>query len=315
MAKPIPAEFGGDILRWTAWLYHACGQTQQEVAATLGVSRQTVANYLSDALSSGIVKISLDDAILSDIQLGRELADRFGLAAAHIVPSDEGADALRMMIGRAGAGVLANLAGEGDTIGVAAGRTLSALGNAMQSKHRPDLTVVQISGSSIDGLDTSPEACAATIADRFGCRCVNLFAPAYLSDPELTQRFLKEPALAGQFELISTADMLVFGIGELSPRTRFISAPFLDDAMRDRYLELGAVGLVFGRFFDRDGEEIDGPLRGRTVSIAMDIAKTIDVRLAVAGGEGKIEAISAALRANTVTHLVTDHATARKLMV
>jgi dihydroxyacetone kinase-like protein len=89
---------------------------------------------------------------------------------------------------------------------------------------------------------------------------------------------------------------------------------FLDNAMRDEYLMLGAVGLIYGRFIDSEGREIDGPLRERTMAIELDTARAAPARLAICGGREKTAAVAATLRAGFATHLVTDEKTAKRLL-
>ena len=73
MAKRVPFAFAGDMLRWAAWLYHVEKRTQNEIAEELAVSRQTVANYLSEAMSQGLVQVQLRSDIIEEQSLAAEL--------------------------------------------------------------------------------------------------------------------------------------------------------------------------------------------------------------------------------------------------
>ena len=105
-----PASFGEDAVTWAMWLYYAEGRTQNEVAQTLGVSRASVANYLSEARRRGLVSINMQPDVLAGVELGRRLSERYGLAGAHVVPVGEGeeedAAELRRRLGAAGGHVL-----------------------------------------------------------------------------------------------------------------------------------------------------------------------------------------------------------------
>lgn len=316
MAKRVPAGFAGDLLLWTAWLYHVEGLTQNDIAEELEVSRQTVANYLNEAVAKDMVRIELRPDILSRQTSATALAELYGLEAVHIVPTPKSESQLFKRLGHAGGQVLDSLVRNGDTIGVAFGRTIFRVGMLMPSSNQPKTTVVQVAGCSLGGSDTSPEACATLIAGKLSAECVNLFAPAYLSTESLTRDLLAEPTLQRQFRLFNETDLMIFGIGELNKHTRFYlnEEYFYNDDLRDHYMKLGAASVVMGRFIDAEGNEIDGPLLNRTVAIDLKTARSIPLRLAVCGGKDKIAAAAAALRGGFATHLVTDEQTAKRLL-
>ncbi|WP_158215792.1 sugar-binding transcriptional regulator [Notoacmeibacter marinus] len=314
MAAERRLHFAGDVIRTAAWLYYGLGKTQSEVAEALGVSRQTAAGYLAEAKSAGHVSISLSPDILAHNALSEALRTRYGLVAAHIVPSPESQAQERQHVGRAGADVLAELVEPGMTIGVSSGRTLSALADQLRPFRLDDAAVIQVSGSSIDPSDHSPEICAATVATALDARCLNLLAPTYLTTEALCTALCAEPPLRRHFDMVARSDLLVFGIGNLSPDTVFDQPDYLDDRTRDHYLKAGAVGIAFGRFFEPDGSETEGPLLQRTIAIDFATAATIPVRLAVCSGTQKIHALRAALSAGMITHLVLDTALAKMLV-
>src|ERR1700732_3710825 len=83
--SPLPARRGDADLRRlddaarAGWLYYVAGNTQEEIAAKLGVSRQSAQRLVSLAMSAGLVKVRLDHPIARCLDLGKRLTDRFGL--------------------------------------------------------------------------------------------------------------------------------------------------------------------------------------------------------------------------------------------
>jgi DNA-binding transcriptional regulator LsrR (DeoR family) len=299
-------EFGNDLVRWAAWLYHGEGRTQNEVADDLGVSRQSVANYLNEARTRGLVSIHLASDILSAHAKAEALMRKFKLEGVHLVPGADDPETARQSVAKAGARVVATLMQDGWTLGVSAGRTLSALAASMPSVQFPRSTVIQIAGSSIMGAATSPEVCTSGIASALGAHCINLHAPAYVGTAALRQMLMDEPAIARHFEMIAALDIIVFGVGELTGDTNVDQPPHLDVRVRNDYLARGARAVVFGRFLDASGAEQDGLLLERTLAIPLDVARDIRIRLAVVGGRKKHAAVRAALGAGLITHLVID---------
>lgn len=308
-------EFAGDPIRAAAWLYYANTYTQSEVARALGVSRQTVANYLSEARERGLVTIQLEQDILAKHDLATKLKSRLGLQGVHVVPTTSDQEELRQRVGRAGAEVLCTLMRDGDIIGVSSGRTLSAVAKTMPKASFPKTTIIQVSGSSIFATQHSPEVCASDIATSISARCLNLHAPAFLSSQELTERLYLEPALREHFKIISRASVLAFGVGELTDQTIVEQQPYLNTEVRDQYIRQGAKAILFDRFLNHDGKEVRGALSGRTVAISLSAAKQVPIRLAVCGGVQKVEAVKAAIASGLISHLVLDASLARALLV
>ena len=304
-----PAQFK-DVVTWAAWLYYVDELTQAEVAHQLGVSRASVANYLQEARRLGVVTIRVDSGTVSRTEIAKALSDRFSLIAATVLPSLDGRE-LEKRLGKAAAKVLNDSLLPGDTIGVAWGRTVLAAARQADPSLVPDLTIVQVSGSSNSSADFSPELCTSLLANQLGARCVNLHAPAVLSSRDLRDRLLAEPSLVKQFALIQSATKILFGVGELGPRSTFADAEMLEPATLARLREDGqATGVIIGRLIGPSGEAVASPVDDGIVGISLETLKRIPFRLCLAGGPQKTQAIVAALKGGYATHLVTDHDTA-----
>ncbi len=309
-----PIEYGGDAIVWATWLYYAESLTQNDVAQALGVSRASVANYLAEARRRGIVKIDLAPDILETVSQSRALAERFGLAGAMIAPEGGDGATLRRRLGAAAALALEPRLRADLTLGVAWGRTMLEMARALPERTLPTLRVVQVSGSSLGDAESSPEACTALIAGRLGARCQNFHAPAVLTSREVRDALLSEPSLRRHAERLKRCDLVVFGVGELDRTVAWADTDFLPDSVVRDYIARGGVGVLIGRFIDRDGRELNGPLTGRQVGMELSDLAAAPTRLLVAGGDEKMEAIRATLAAAYATHLVTDARTARRLM-
>jgi DNA-binding transcriptional regulator LsrR (DeoR family) len=93
-----------------------------------------------------------------------------------------------------------------------------------------------------------------------------------------------------------------------------LRAGYLDQA---RWVELrsqGVVGDVCARHYDAQGKELDIDLNRRIVGIELQDLHTIERVIGVAGGEAKAPAVLGALRGGHVNVLVTDDATARRVL-
>ncbi len=310
----IPGEFENAVV-WAAWLYYVDELTQNDIAQIIGVSRVTVIKMLQEARSRGIVSIRIDPEIASRARVSRALAKKYGIASATVIPDIDGT-VLEKRLGQAAALLLAGQVSPNDIIGVAWGRTVleTARAIALPSPVSP-LTVVQVTGSSTgNSIAFSPELCSSLLANQISARCVNLLAPAVLSTASLRDLILAEPSIQKQFSVIRSANRILFGVGDLGPEATVRLAELLDGATIDAFVAQGAVAAIIGRFIDRDGNPTMGETQDRMIGISLEELKSIPFRLCVAGGPHKINAIAATLKGGYATNLVTDFATAIKLL-
>jgi len=314
----VPLEFSGDQVIWATWLYFAENKTQNEVARELGVSRATIANYLTEAKKRGMVSVAIAPDLLGNIETGRVLAKNYGLAHAHVVPTPEvklnAGQLLRERLGVAAAHVLRRALQPNSIVGVSSGRTVLATGQALGVSELPNVKVVQVAGSSISGDNISPEYCTALIAGKLGAQSINLYAPAILSSKKLCTEILNEPSLRGQFRLIEQLDIILFGVSGIQHDMQFADSEFVTREVIQHYIDQHAIGVVLGRFVDSQGRETKGPLEGRIVGMKVGAMKNVANRIMVAGGADKISIIRTMLEQGLVTHLITDLKTAEALV-
>jgi dihydroxyacetone kinase-like protein len=125
---------------------------------------------------------------------------------------------------------------------------------------------------------------------------------------------MREPLIDQQFEALSRANRVIFGIASMRPNSTIHTSGFFESVSLQDYLAKDATGVVAGRFIDGHGRPVAGPLDDRTVGISLDLLKKINMRIAVAGGFDKVPAILAALRGSYVNVLITDAATGRGIL-
>src|SRR4051795_5626132 len=70
------------------WLYFVAGNTQDEIARKLGVSRQTAQRLVSLAVSEKLIKVRLDHPIGHCLELSDKLKTHYNIDFCEVVPSD-----------------------------------------------------------------------------------------------------------------------------------------------------------------------------------------------------------------------------------
>ena len=69
-----------------AWLYHVAGNTQEQTADLLGISRVKVNRLLAEARESGIVKISIEHRFARMVEVEENIRNRYNLLFCRTTP-------------------------------------------------------------------------------------------------------------------------------------------------------------------------------------------------------------------------------------
>ncbi|WP_377291167.1 sugar-binding transcriptional regulator [Rhizobium sp. SG2393] len=308
-----PMQFGADLPLWTAWLYYEERLKQDEIAARLGISRASVFNLLQKAREDGIVTITIDPTRLERADLSMALKERCGLDECFVLPASGTGAPVHERLGRLAARILEQKLADDDVIGVAWGRTVMALSQALAPAHMPGATVAQVTGSSIATYDFSPELCTSNIAARLNARCVNLHAPGVVSNARMKALLMQEPIVEQHFALLRQCTKTLFGATPLTGPTLLEDSGVMTDTVLREYLDAGGVGFASGYVFDEAGRIIRTGFDDRHLVMPLEDFLSVPDRICVAGGPAKIPALEAMIRARIATILITDQDTARAL--
>ncbi|WP_162243928.1 sugar-binding transcriptional regulator [Aurantimonas sp. Leaf443] len=310
---PTPSlDAGQSPMVRAAWGYFVEDMSQAEIAERLGVSRASVHNYLRQARDEGLVRISLDPAVLARSHAAAALAARYGLEGVYLVP--DVAEAPLESVARAAAMWLDDLVAPDATLGVAWGETIHRVAELLPRRSYPDMTVVQLIGSMALPFRFTAESCTALIADRFGAACANLHAPAVLSSTDLVTALSREPLIAQHLTRFASCDTALFAIGLATAESHIVQSGVAGLEELAFYRARDAAAVIAGRFIGQDGRTIPGPLDGRIIGIELERLRAMPRRIAVSAGSERVPALGAALRGGFATHLIADAASATRLL-
>lgn len=306
---------GESIVIEAAWMYYHEGLNQTEIADALGVSRATVVNYLQEAKKRGFIRISLAPSAFTTHRLAQELRQKFNLDAAYVVPDGTGSEEDQLMrVARGAAEWLPGLLEPGDRLGVSWGRTVYEVAEALEQSQTKDLTVSQLVGSMATPYGFTAEICSAHMAQRLGANCINLHAPAILSDPELAARLRAEPIIRDQIDALSHCNKAIFAAGSCNHESHIVGSGLASHADLDWYVKNGATGVLCGRFIDREGHSVPGDLDARIIGVELDNLLNLKMGMLVSVGEDKVVPMLSAIAGGYVTHVVTSSATATAML-
>ncbi|SMH39028.1 sugar-binding transcriptional regulator [Mesorhizobium australicum] len=297
------------------WLYYVAGNTQDQIAAKLGVSRQSAQRLVSLAVAEGLVKVRIDHPIAQCLSLANDLTERFGLSYCEVVPSDPGSASTTLGVAQAVAAEIERWLGKNEPIVLAmgTGRTLKAAVEQLPSIDGPQHKVVSLTGN------IGPDGSAAyynvvfTMADTVKSRSFPMPLPVIASSKAERDMLHAQAMIRPTLELAARADVTFVGIGELGPSAPLVLDGFVSEAELLALRKAGAVGEIVGWAFDQDGAFIDGMTNDRVASAPIP-DRSRSLVIAAAMGKAKLPAISAAIRGRLVNGLITDEATAEALL-
>lgn len=304
---PRPTEF--EQLVTASRLYYELGETQNEIAERLGVTRPQVSRLLKRARAEGIVEIRIVDRMTAESAAADALRRSYGLEAVHLAPTMAGPEDLaRRMVGRLAAQVLRAVVRDGAVVGIGDGASVAAVADALEEVATPvAATIVPLTGGYwSQGPDRESYR---RIADALGAQVHGLMAPGLLDDAPTRDALAAHAGVQAVMGLWSRLDVALFGIGGRSWGPASVGAATARDLeARD------AVGEVLIAPFDLDGAFVGAELRQRVLGFDARVLGRVPASIGLAAGAGKVRPILGALRAGVVRTLVTDVATAEAVV-
>jgi len=289
--------------------YYQRNLTQQEIANKFGISRIMVSRLLARSIDEKIVEIRLhipDDPIF-DVE--RKLEEKFGLREAIVVqcPSDD-YDRVLDCLGEAAGEYLLRILQENETISVSWGKTLLAMVNNMRKSNFPETRITQmIGGLGYPEEDMSGTELVRRLANMLNAKARLLNSPGIVRTSEICRALKAEPQVNHTLKIARNADIALVGIGSFSSDSIFRKTDVFFTEEDNEYLDkMGAVGDISLRFFDAEGNFIDGAVNERVVGLTVDEIREIPRVVGIAGGSHKRSTIGAALKTGLLSVLITD---------
>ncbi|MEO3805199.1 sugar-binding domain-containing protein [Nonomuraea sp. B1E8] len=312
----VPADYD-DQLYEVAIRYYEGGETQEQIAHALHLTRWKVGRMLAEARQAGIVRIEVLHPRSRVRALEQSLKERCGLRDAVVVAGggNSGAEDLRDRVAAAGADHLMAMRPTPRLIGVSWGRTLDRLAGGLKPGWATGVNVVQINGAlSRSRQPTSAHSMASLIAHHGGGAATLLPAPAILEQQSTRAVLESDRAVSDVLALATRADLFLFSPGGMGSDSVLVDSGQIDAGHLSRLAEAGAVGDVLGRFVDRDGRIVDPGLDGRTLGLSLDVLRASTASVALVSGEAKHAVCRAVVASRLCDVLITDDQSATYLL-
>ena len=298
-----------------AKLYYRSDYSQQKIAQELGVSRPSISRLLQYAKDKGYVSIQIIDPVEDMSIMEQRLKDKLHLKDVKIASStinDE--EEIKKYISIAAAQYLDSIIEDGDIIGVGWGTTLYNMSQALIPRSIKGSQVVQLEGglSNSEWNNYSREI-LENFANNFNTVAQYLPLPVIFDNKATKEQVDKDRYIKRILELGRHANIALFSVGTVRPNALFFRLGYTDIQEQEK-IQRNSVGDICSRFFDVEGRVCNRDLDERTVGITLSELRDKEYSIMISGGEGKINAIKAALKGRYANVLITDQFTGKALL-
>lgn len=297
------------------WLYYVAGNTQDEIAKKLGVSRQTAQRLVSLAMSERLIKVRLDHPIARCMELASLLRQRYDLHFCDVAPSDPTSNSSTVGIAQLAAAEMERWLRRPDpiVIGIGTGRTMRAVADQLPPMECPQHRLVALVGTTKNDGSASFYDVIIRASDTVRAPHYPMPLPVIARSAEERELLTSLPSIRNVLALIDQADATFIGVGVLGDNSPLVKDGFITPEENEALRRAGAVGEITGWAFDGRGRLIVGQINDRVASAPLR-QPTKRLTIGVAMGPARRAAIRGALLGKLISGLITDELTAEYLL-
>ena len=313
--KPEPEKERLDDAGRAGWLYYIAGNTQDEIAKKLGVSRQTAQRLVSLAVTERLIKVRFDHPLGRCLELSGRLKEAYGLDSCEVVPADPTSNSETLGIVEAAAAEMERylVSRHPVIVGLGTGRALRAVAEQISPMECPQHKIVSIVGNiAPDGSATVFEV-SSRVGDRVGAPHYPMPFPVIAATVHEKNLLVQQKSLRNVMDLAAQADVTFVGIGTVDETAALLRDGFVRPDELRAMVKAGAVGEITGWSFDASGKLIDGLVNDRVLSVPVDMPAKRRI-IGVAMAAGRFKAIKGAISGKLVNGLITNELMAEQLL-
>jgi len=174
---------------------------------------------------------------------------------------------------------------------------------------RVELVVGRVEAGQIDRLATG-----LLIGPSYGGRTgLDALAEGRELLVEVAENFYDSEPVQTTLELAKAADAVMVAIGITGAESLLAGAGYVAKRDMARVIKAGAIGEVFGRYFDVAGHPVM-PEATHPISLTLEDLRDSRRVIAAVGGADKVEAVRGAIASGIIDELATDDTLARALL-
>lgn len=300
-----------DVAIKVAWKYYNEGLTQSEIAKALNLSRMRVIKYLEMAKANNIIEFKINIEKISDQNLQKRLLDKYKLDDIYIVPSSNQDTVDSITI--AAAQYIEDRVTNDTMISIGYGEAVSKTLGHLNISAKYKVAFVSLSGGVKFYMPTAIDQSSDYYTNPNYSHYI-IPSPLIVSSENLATNLMNEKSVNSILEMVPYSNLTVIGIGALNEGATLIKEGLLSIKDIEIFKSKGAVGDLLNQFYDIDGNLLDLSLHKRLISTEINLLKSLNHVVAVAGGLDKKEAIIGALKGGYINVLITNEDIAYSLL-
>jgi DNA-binding transcriptional regulator LsrR (DeoR family) len=289
------------------------GLSKTEIGEQLFLSRFKVARLLDVAVERGIVKFTINLGGDTNADLADKV--RAALRLKHVIVTDDG-DAsepeLFSTVGHSVVELLSEITNAGDVVGISSTRSLMGLSRI--DVPLPRATFIQLNGalSRPDAMDIIDGIRKLTAASPGG-RAHVFYAPLIAPDERMWRSYHEQPDARLAFSMFPQLAITITGIGAWRPGLSVTYDNIPKTVAAEAHAD-GAAYEILGVPIDTSGHTVHGAARRRVVAPDAELLHQVPLRVGIAVGDDKADAVAATIRAGLINCLVTHRRLAARLL-
>ena len=307
-------------------MHYKQGMSQQEIGKALNVSRPTVSRALTKAKKEGYVEIKINHLDGSMIRTEEVLEHKFHLREAVVVSKRKDED-IGETIAFYAADYLLRIIKNNMILAMSRGVTLQKMVEALEKDVRRRF--MRLQGIKVVPVEASTNVLATAardyrlaysnylteaVASLLNGSGYQVLAPQYVSSAETKKVFMAEKSIKDVFDLAAAADAEFVGIGTVESNLSVINSELIPPEEFQRLSREGGIGEILSYVLDESGNPMDDPIFDRLICLDVERYKKIPIRVGVAYGMKKKDAILCALKGGWINVLITDEEVAQYLV-
>ena len=300
----------------TCKLYYEDGNTQNEIAEILGISRPTVARLLKGGKEQGIVKFELFNPFDNDFfDIAQKIEKKYNLREVIIVPDESDEYIQKKEVAKAAAYYFDRILEKDNIIGFSMGTTVKLVAEHVTKRQNLNLTFLPlIGGTGQIQQEIHPNDIVLDFVKKYEGNFKLLHAPAIVSNKEIKNEFLKEKNIADIISFVKKCDIALVGIGApLDKTSTMMKTGYFDKAELEEFKQNSVVGDICLQFYNKKGENSNFEFNKRVIGLNLNDLKKIKTVIGVAAGTEKKNAVIGALNVNYLGVLVTNYSLAKEI--
>lgn len=304
------------LLAEVAYDYYERGLSQNEIGKRMCLSRTRISRLLKEAKELGIVTVAINYPYERHYDFEKRIEDRFPVKNVYILNRHSCTpETIPDNVAKLAANYITGAIKKDIIIGVSWGTTVANTVQYIQPAPY-SVQIVQLMGAvPCKEVRHSPQGIVTALSKTLGGNGNFLNLPLYIENEYVRKTMCEDINNKKILNEGMFSDMILTSVSSIDTiRQQNFWLSYMTPELYEEARRKGAIGAMFGRFYDKNGNEVNCEWNKRCVSISFDHIRGVPDVIVIACGEQKTNAVYAALKGKLIDTLIIDSDTAARLL-